>query len=154
MFRFIISTGDVYNFHFIKNEKVMSIQDAGGTHFSIPLNSSIQFGILYSPVGNTAQAVKGYSFKTVGELAKYDIPPRIIRATQAFDVSDSKSSIEAEEILIVKKIGRTAIKRKHYVKVLSLHSRMYHNNIMYAYVSALRSAIYISSLCTCARGLQ
>lgn len=102
---------------------MISVKDAGGTHFSIPLNSAIQFGLLYNPVGDTAQAVKGYSFKTVGDLAKYETPPRIIRATQAFDVSDSKSSIEAEEILIIKKVGRTAIKRKHYIKVISLHSR-------------------------------
>lgn len=101
----------------------MSIQDAGGIHFSTPLNSAIQFGLLYNPVGDTAQAVKGYSFKTVGELTKYESPPCIIRATKAFDTSDSKSSVEAEEVLIIKKIGRTAIKRKHFIKVLSLRSR-------------------------------
>ena len=103
----------------------MSIEDAGGAHFSTPINSDIQFGLLYNPVGDTVQAVKGYSFKTVGELAKYDIPPRVIRATRSYNVSDPKSSIEAEEILIVKKIGRTAIKRKHYIRVLSLRSRKY-----------------------------
>ena len=130
IFRFIISTGDVYNLHFIKNEKVMSIEDAGGVHFSTPINSDVQFGMLYNPVGDTAQAVKGYSFKTVGDLARYEIPPRIIRATQAVDVSDSKSSIETDEILIIKKVGRTAIKRKHYVKVLSLRSRKYNQEHM------------------------
>lgn len=103
----------------------MSIEDAGGAHLSIPLNSAIQFGLLYNPVGDTAQAVKGYSFQTAADLAKYEIPPRIIRATQAFDSSDQKSSIENEEILIIKKIGRTAIKRKHFIKVFSLRSRKY-----------------------------
>lgn len=49
MCRFVISAGDIYNFHFVKNEKVVSIRDCGGTHFSIPLNSEIQFGLLYNP---------------------------------------------------------------------------------------------------------
>lgn len=48
-FRFIISSGDVYNFHFVKNEKTVSIRDCGGTNFSIPLNSAIEFGLLYNP---------------------------------------------------------------------------------------------------------
>ena len=47
--RFVISSGDVYNFHFVKNEKMVCIHDSGGTKFSIPLNSAIGFGILYNP---------------------------------------------------------------------------------------------------------
>ena len=48
-YRFVISSGDVYNFHFVKTERVASIRDCGGSRFSIPLNSAIEFGALYNP---------------------------------------------------------------------------------------------------------
>ena len=54
----MISSGDVYNFHFVKNEKIASIKDCGGSSFSIPLNSAIQFGVLYNP-GSAASIVGG-----------------------------------------------------------------------------------------------
>ena len=45
----MISAGDVYNFHFVKNERVISVKDCGNIHFSIPFNSEIKFGLLYNP---------------------------------------------------------------------------------------------------------
>ena len=122
-FRSVISAGDIYNLHFIKKEKVISIQDAGGNHFPVPLNTAIQFGLVYDPVGDTKQAVKGYSFKTVRELVDYPTPPKIVRATRKFDSGDSKSSVESEEILIIKNVGRGTVKRKQWIKVHSLLTR-------------------------------
>ena len=49
IYRFVISSGDIYNFHFVKNEKMFSIRDSGGMNFSIPLNSAVEFGVLYNP---------------------------------------------------------------------------------------------------------
>lgn len=66
--RFIISTGDVYNFHFLKKVKVASIADAGGVHFSVPLNSSVKFGMLYNPDNDFRKSIQGYSFETVAAL--------------------------------------------------------------------------------------
>ena len=63
--RFIISTGDVYNLHFLKTVKVVSIQDFGGVNFSVPLNSSVKFGLLYNPENNFYQSVQGYTFDNV-----------------------------------------------------------------------------------------
>lgn len=103
----------------------MSIQDAGGTHYSVALNTAIQFGLVYDPVGDVKQAVKGYSFETVGELAEYPNPPRIVRATRKFETGDSKSSIEADEILVIKNFGRTAVAKRHCIKVHSLLTRKY-----------------------------
>ncbi len=66
--RFVISTGDVYNLHFLKKVKVASISDAGGVHFSVPLNSSVKFGVLYNPENDFHKSVQGYSFETVAAL--------------------------------------------------------------------------------------
>ena len=121
--RYVISAGDVYNFHFIKKEKVMAIQDAGGTRFAVPLNTEIQFGLVYDPVGDMKGAVKGYSFKTIGELAEYPSRPNIVRATRRWEASDPKSSVESDEILIIKNVGRTSMKKKPCVKVHSFLTR-------------------------------
>ena len=121
----MISSGDVFNLHFIKKENVISIQDAGGTHFTVPLNTAIQFGLVYDPVGDTKQAKKGYSFETAGELADYHTPPKIIRVTRKFDSGDSKSSIEKNEILIIKSVGQATMMQRKCVKVHSLLTRKY-----------------------------
>ena len=50
LYRYIISTGDIYNFHFVKNEKMLSVSGSDTSNFSIPFNSKIKFGILYNPL--------------------------------------------------------------------------------------------------------
>ena len=106
----------------------MSIQDAGGTNFTVPLNTAIQFGLVYNPVGDTKQAMKGYSFETAGQLADYHIPPTIVRVTRKFDSGDSKSSIETNEILIIKNIGRATLMQRQCVMVRSLLTSKYFYN--------------------------
>lgn len=106
----------------------MSVQDSAGTHFSVPLNTEIQFGMLYDPVGDVKQAVQGYSFKTIGELASYPKPPDIVRVTKKYDSGDPKSSVEPEEILIVKSVGRSTLKKRQSTKVYSFLTRKSEEN--------------------------
>ena len=114
----------MYNFHFIKNETVLSIEDEGrGKAFSIPLNSSIKFGILHdSRGGDKAASLEALTYKTIGNLASCCIPPFVVRALQSFSSSESASSIEAEEVLIIKEVICTPY-HKLYVKAFSLHTR-------------------------------
>ena len=122
--RSVISSGDVYNFHFIKNETMLSIEDEGGKVFSIPLNSSLKFGILHdSQSGDKAAAsLEALTYKTIGNLASCCIPPFVVRALQNFSSSKTTSSVEAEEVLIIKEVIHTPY-HKLYVKAFSLHTR-------------------------------
>ena len=114
----------MYNFHFIKNEKVVSIQDDGGKVFSLPLNSSIQFGLLYDPIGDTKRALGGYLFKTIGDVMKYNVLPRVIRATKMYRGYKTDSSVDADEILIITSVHRTATERqKSHIRTFSLSTR-------------------------------
>ena len=122
LFRFVISTGDMYNFHFIKNEKTMSVRDAGGTHYSIPLNSALRFGLLYNPDNNHKLAVMGYTFENVADIVESKHPPRIIRATKEYNSGNPKSSVAPEETLVIRKVGRMTMKRKCFIKVFSFLS--------------------------------
>ncbi len=46
----IVSTGDTFNVHLAKRAEVVHITDAHNTVYSVPLNSSIEFGLVYDPV--------------------------------------------------------------------------------------------------------
>jgi hypothetical protein len=111
----------VYNFHFIKNETVLSIVDEGGKSFSIPLNSSVKFGIIHvSRSRDKAASLGALTYKTIGNLASCCIPPFVVRALQSFSSSETGSTVEAEEVLIIKEVIRTPY-HKLYVKAFSLH---------------------------------
>ena len=116
----MISSGEIYNFHFIRNEKTMCIEDSRGAHFSVPFNSAISFGLIYNPFNEPIHAVRQYSFTSAGEIITSKCPPRIIRATKEFKGRDSKSSVFKDEILIVKRINQNRKKRKEYIRVQSL----------------------------------
>lgn len=102
----------------------MSIQDSGGSHFSIPFNSAISFGLVYNPFNEAKNALKQYSFTSVGEIITCKYPPHVIRATKEFRSNDPKSSVKAEEVLIVRKICQSGKKKKHHLRVHSLLTGM------------------------------
>ena len=103
----------------------MFIQDANGTQFSIPFNSAISFGILYNPFNEPINAVRHYSFTSVGEIITCKFPPHILRATKEFISKNPKNSVKKEEILIVKKICQIGKKKKQHLRVHSLLTGRY-----------------------------
>lgn len=122
--RFVISAGDVYNIHFLKRTKVVTICDSNGNDYSIPMNSAIEFGVLYDPNQNTVEAQKGMVFKKAGDIVarcQSGAPlPRIVCATKTHPGGDPKSSVEENELLLIKKMGKTTMMRKPVLKVYSL----------------------------------
>ena len=120
--RCVISAGDVYNLHFIKRTRVVSMRDSGNAEYTIPLNSAIEFGPLYDPNHDFKEAIDGYMFDTVAEiLALKGSLPKLLRVTRSHQGSDQKSSVREGELLIVRKASRTgALKRKPVLKVFSV----------------------------------
>ena len=98
----------------------MCIEDSCGTHFSVPFNSAISFGLVYNPFNEPIHAVRQYSFTSAGEIIASKYPPRIIRATKEFKGRDPKSSVSKDEILIVKRINQNKKKRKECIGVHSI----------------------------------
>ena len=45
-----VSTDDIFNVHLVKRAKVVHLTDAHEALYSVPLNSSIEFGLVYDPV--------------------------------------------------------------------------------------------------------
>ena len=71
---------------------------------------------------NFKDAIKGHIFKSVSELVASKSPPRIVRVLDALQTSDPKTSVEKNDLLIIKKIGKTIL-RKAFVKVYSLSAK-------------------------------
>ena len=114
----------MYNFHFIKNETVLSVEDEGGKAFSVPLNSSVKFGLLHNPNGDETKSFTAFSYRTVGDFVSCSVPPWVVRATQNFSSGETASAVEAGEVLIVKEITRT-VHDNICVKAFSLHTRKF-----------------------------
>ena len=68
--------------------------------YSIPLNSSCQFSIIYNPHENMSEAMKGYVFKGVKKLASADSLPKVVCALTAW--KRGKITVDVNEVLVVK----------------------------------------------------
>ena len=76
-----ISEGEYFNIHFVKYTKVVGATDASFGHYTIPLNSSVEFGVFYAPHGNIDAAFTGYEFKTIADVMKANPVPLAVKAT-------------------------------------------------------------------------
>jgi len=117
---FNISTDDVYNIHFIKHTKVVTIRDEDGVTYSLPMGSAMKFGLIYNPSNNLDEALSGYNFEKVSDVTATPIFPKVIRATKGVQSSDDKWALEEGEILVTRHIHKPVFKGRKGLKVFSL----------------------------------
>ena len=115
--RLTISTQDTYNIHFVKHTKVIAIKDAHDTPYSIPLNSAVEFGIVYNPNNSRSEALNGLTFRKISDIIALPTMPRVICAKKAVRGDDERTSVYANEGLVVKGIHKSKFKGKsvHYL---------------------------------------
>ena len=118
-----ISQNEIFNLHFVKHTKVVVMKDSEGREeYSVPVNSSVPFGIVYNPVKNEKQALDGFHFETVGDILRMKPLPTVIYATKAYHSNSLETSVEANEILLIKGVtSRSTLRgRGKSLKVYSL----------------------------------
>ena len=114
-----ITTGDVFTFHFIRSRSVVRAQDQNGTHFTIPFNSTAQFGIVYNPDNNMEQACRGYHFNSVADILVLKQFPPLVRAKFSYNTSDGPEyCIFPGEVL--HPIGPTRLRGRVYLQAQSV----------------------------------
>lgn len=91
---------DIYNIHFPKRTEVVSICDITGSHYSIPLYSSLQFGVIYDPE-NEAMV-----FSSVNEIINAKPLPKAIVATEQYTGHNKMILFIANEVLLVHSISK------------------------------------------------
>ena len=111
-----------FNVHFIKHSKIVIIRDQfGGECFSVPLNSSVKFGLIYDQRSGSNTDHATY-FETAGEIMNLKQLPYIICATKQYDGGALEKSVAAGEILFVRGIKKAkAIGRGKCLKVNSIN---------------------------------
>ena len=111
-----------FNVHFIKHSKVVIIHDQfGGECFSVPLNSSVEFGLIYDQCSGSNTDHATY-FETAGEIMNLKQLPYVICATKQYDGGVLEKSVAAGEILFVRGIKKAkAIGRGKCLKVNSIN---------------------------------
>ena len=98
-----ISQDETFNFHFIKHTKVVSIRDSERKmEFSVPLNSSVEFSLVYDPNHNKEEAMNGFHFETAADVMAMSSLPTVIRATKDHSSGSSEDSVSANELLMVR----------------------------------------------------
>ena len=99
-----ISEGDMFNIHFFKQTKVVKISDTNKYSYTIPLNSSLEFGLIYNLPPGFKQPDSKYHFKTVGEILLLKTLPKVVRAMKAFKGNGPESSVEQYDLLLLKEV--------------------------------------------------
>ena len=116
--KYSISTDDRLNVHFKKRIKAVMIQTYGEEYF-IPLSSAIQFGLVYDPGDNQAEAMDGHRFRRVADLISTQRLPKIVRVKSACSCSNGVF-LEHNELVVIKKVRKSLFRGKPMLKVFSL----------------------------------
>ena len=99
-----ISDGDMFNIHFFKQTKVVKIQDSNKYQYTVPLNSALEFGLVYPLPSGFKQVDSKYHFKTVGDILQLKNLPKAVRATKSHRGGGPDSSVEQNDLLLVKEV--------------------------------------------------
>ena len=117
-----VSEGDIFHIHFVKQEKVVQVRLKDvGDELKIPVNSNLQFGLLYNPFDKLKQAMNGFTITTVGKVLEMPFLPHVLRTSRKvqglFDENELMIVMEKKE-----KYG------KNYLKVLTPSGQYKHLN--------------------------
>lgn len=100
------SEGDLLNILFLKQAKMVTLEyGSRGRKMKVPMNSALQFGILYNPEDNTSGAMMGYEFKSANQLMAQSPLPKLVCATESSGGSSDESSLSAGEILLLREVS-------------------------------------------------
>ena len=117
-----LSSGDYYNVHLVKRQEVVVLSDKVGFSYTIPLNSSLQFGLVYSENADFQKDLDTHIFEKVADLLAVSPLPRVASATRDVKGSDERSTISANEILVIKRVIKPKLRKKS-LEVLSLKTQ-------------------------------
>ncbi len=99
-----VAQNEVFDLHLIKHTKVVTLKstrETGKEELSLPLNSTVEFAVLYDPNHNESEARKGFLFDTVTDVIASKYRPLVVRATRAYKGSSLESSVGAGELLLL-----------------------------------------------------
>ena len=99
-----ITKETILDIYFIKSTSVAVLTSPKSKKYLLPLNSSTKFSPIYNPENNLDKALKGYSFKSIGQLLQASPRPAAISASTGYiyDGYDDIYSMNVDDIYVVK----------------------------------------------------
>ena len=91
---------EIYNVHFVKHQKVVTIKDTQGTVYSVPLASTLHFGLVFTQ----QESMDGTTFPKASDIMALKVLPKVVCATKAFLGEDEESSVQESEILKIQSV--------------------------------------------------
>ena len=88
-----LHTGETYDIYFKKLAQVVLMEDVLGNKYSVPLNSALQFGLVYDD--------RNPKFEKVSDILACTNLPKVVRATCSYSSGSEESSIYEDEVLVV-----------------------------------------------------
>ena len=109
-----ISRGDVLTVHGIAYTEGVSVKDDQGKVYILPMDATSEFGVLQDDsfrqlFGDEAE------FDTIGEIISNENVPKILCARSQYNTGNQRSSVEANEVLVVRKVKKLS-------KILKVYS--------------------------------
>ena len=109
-----ISTADEYNIHFTKHQTVVTVRASSGELYSIPINSAVQFGLLYNPEKQPC------IFENVADIIALRTLPKVVCATVAYMGNAETASVAENEVLCIKRVHNPMFHGRKSLEVYSL----------------------------------
>ena len=97
------------NIHFVKHTDVITVRDAMGVEYLVPLNSAVKFGILFDAESEAMPQTSSQTYAKVGDILALSKVPRVICA-QRDVVKKRKVYVAKGQICIVKGVGRSTLR--------------------------------------------
>lgn len=95
--------GESLNLHFVKETKYVRAMVAESRELKVPINSSLEFSLLYNPAGDLTDAMEGKQFVSVNDLMSANPLPLIVCVTEQHS---SPSQLISGDILVLKKMKK------------------------------------------------
>ncbi len=107
--------------HFIKHCKVGVLKDEySHENYTVPISSSMEFGILYEAEGTDLSQF----IPKVEDLMDLNPLPAVVLATKAYNGGSPEKSVEANELLFLKKITKTALGKNRALEVCTIDDQV------------------------------
>ena len=117
-----IMDSDLYNLYLVKQQQSVSMLDALGSCYSIPVNSAVQFGYINPSDRKSRRQTFTYKcYSKVADLMSLSAleMPRVVCAQETHRSQSRKSSLEENEILLILQIRKSKLSGRRYLKVYS-----------------------------------
>ena len=99
-----IYEGEQLYLHYQKHSQAVLISVGQTAPMMVPVNSGVEFGVIYNPEGDYNKAYQGYQFETVGQLLASPVPPSVVCVKRPWSGGSHESTINSNDVLLIKEI--------------------------------------------------